>query len=177
MLFRSTNIPLSPILSARTTQISPSPVIKLTWTYDTDPDVTGFRIYRSTDQSNWSNINIPNNDPTLRTYDDNANALASDQIYYYYIQALGTPNNSDPSNTASTSTYADSFVASCTDGTDCVPTTTSSGVIVEMDTPEGDINYIRPATVTAQPPQEPSDIGYLEFRITGVTSKIGRAHV
>lgn len=75
--------------------------IHLSWA-DNASDETGYRIERSTDGANFAFVT--NAAANATTFDDSG--LAAGNKYYYRVQAIGSPSNSDYSNIASTTTQS-----------------------------------------------------------------------
>lgn len=71
--------------------------VTITWFGQAD-DSEGFRIYQSTDASNWSLIQ---DESTLDedTYDTTVSGLSSDTIYYFQVRAITNSSESGPSAT------------------------------------------------------------------------------
>ena len=164
----------APILSA--TAISTGNVL-LEWDISDDSDVTNYTIKRSsTIDGGYSTLesaftcDVDIEDDC--SYNDDTVSEGND--YFYIVKANRTPSNrSTDSNIASANTSSDKIGICSSDSiSDCEPEPAPNGGSVQLETPEGDIQWFR-SVATSSIPNAPSDITdweFFEFRITGVTS-------
>ncbi len=89
--------------SSLTTKAASASEIDLTWT-DNSTNETGFKVERSTDGTNFTQIATPSANAT--TYSDTG--LTANTKYYYRIKAANSAGDSVPSNTSSTTTLQNS---------------------------------------------------------------------
>jgi hypothetical protein len=79
---------------------NPTSQINLTWTSPAGADATGFEIFRSTDDVNFTAIGTTDSNTTIFADD----TVSPGQTYYYYVVTLlNSDGSSNPSNTASAS--------------------------------------------------------------------------
>lgn len=98
-------------VTAASTNVAPGATVRISWSGakpGTGNPITGYYVYRSTDQSTWTKLNSTK---TSNTYYDVTAPTTNGATYYYAVVTVGTVSGYDSSRSSATASVKCSFSA------------------------------------------------------------------